>query len=64
MPWLCVWLLAPPPPSAPPFGTGPNLLVWETGGYDFKDYVKVGLPFTVIFYVLGLLMIYLMYFVF
>ncbi len=47
-----------------PFGTGPNLLVWETGGYDFKDYVKVGLPFTVIFYVLGLLMIYLMYFVF
>ena len=47
-----------------PFGTGPNLLVWETGGYDFKNYVKVGLPFTVIFYVLGLLMIYLMYFVF
>lgn len=44
-----------------PFGTGPNLLVWETGGYEFKDYFKVGLPFTVIFYVVALAAIYLKY---
>lgn len=27
-----------------PFGTGPNLLVWKPGGYEIKDYFKVGLP--------------------
>lgn len=35
-----------------PFGTGPNLLVWEAGGYDFKDYMKVGAPLAVIFWVI------------
>lgn len=46
-----------------PFGTGPNLLVWETGGYEFKDYFRVGLPMTVIFYIMGTVLIYLIYFV-
>lgn len=32
-----------------PFGTGPNLLVWEAGGYSFKDYFKCGFPLFVIF---------------
>lgn len=44
-----------------PFGTGPNLLVWETGGYDFTDYTKVGLPFTFIFYALAATLIYYQY---
>lgn len=44
-----------------PFGTGPNLLVWETGGYDFKDYVKVGLPFAVIFWVISSVLVYIFY---
>ncbi len=35
-----------------PFGTGPNLLVWEVGGYDFKDYFKAGLPLTIIFWII------------
>lgn len=35
-----------------PFGTGPNLLVWEAGGYEFKDYVKVGLPLAFIFWII------------
>ena len=47
-----------------PVATPPNTLILGPGKFHFMDYVKVGLPFTVIFYVLGLLMIYLMYFVF
>lgn len=35
-----------------PFGTGPNLLVWEVGGYDFQDYMKVGLPLAIIFWMI------------
>ena len=35
-----------------PFGTGPNLLVWEAGGYEFKDYAKVGAPLAVIFWII------------
>lgn len=34
-----------------PFGTGPNLLVWEAGGYDFQDYMKVGIPLAIIFWI-------------
>ena len=44
-----------------PFGTGPNLLVWETGGYEFKDYFKIGFPFTIIFFLIGTVMIYFQY---
>ena len=32
-----------------PFGTAPNLLVWEAGGYSVKDYFKCGFPLCVIF---------------
>lgn len=35
-----------------PFGTGPNLLVWEAGKYDVKDYFKVGYPIAIIFFVM------------
>lgn len=34
-----------------PFGTGPNLLVWEAGGYSMKDYAKCGLPLSIIFWI-------------
>ena len=44
-----------------PFGTGPNLLVWEIGGYEFKDYIRVGLPFTLIFYLISTITIYWIY---
>ncbi|MGF0095746.1 SLC13 family permease [Peptoniphilus sp. SGI.035] len=44
-----------------PFGTGPNLLVWEAGGYEFKDYFRVGFPYTIIFFLIGTVTIYLQY---
>lgn len=34
-----------------PFGTGPNLLVWEIGGYEVRDYFRVGFPLALIFWV-------------
>lgn len=33
-----------------PFGTGPNLLVWEAGGYNMKDYFKCGFPLLILFW--------------
>lgn len=36
-----------------PFGTGPNLLVWEAGGYGMKDYAKCGFPLTILFWLLS-----------
>ena len=33
-----------------PFGTGPNLLVWEAGGYTMKDYIKCGFPLLIVFW--------------
>ncbi len=34
-----------------PFGTGPNLLVWDAGGYTMKDYMKCGIPLMIIFWI-------------
>ena len=34
-----------------PFGTGPNLLVWEAGGYTMKDYLKCGAPLLILFWI-------------
>lgn len=33
-----------------PFGTGPNLLVWEIGGYEIRDYFRIGFPLALIFW--------------
>lgn len=44
-----------------PFGTGPNLLVWDTGGYEFMDYIRVGLPLTIIYWLMTTVLIYTFY---
>lgn len=44
-----------------PFGTGPNLLVWEAGGYDFQDYMKVGVPLAIIFWIITTILCTLIY---
>lgn len=44
-----------------PFGTGPNLLVWEAGGYTMKDYAKCGFLMTVIFWIITTAMCYILY---
>ena len=50
-----------------PFGTAPNLLVWEAGGYSVKDYLKCGFPMLVIFgvsYLIGFLPTLLLFYIF
>ena len=44
-----------------PFGTGPNLLVWEAGGYEVKDYAKCGLPLLVLFWIFTSILITIFY---
>jgi di/tricarboxylate transporter len=40
-----------------PVGHPANVLVMGPGGYKFADYVKVGLPLTILLLVVGLLVI-------
>jgi len=44
-----------------PFGTGPNLLVWEAGGYTMKDYMKCGLPLFILFWIVDTVLCALFY---
>lgn len=44
-----------------PFGTGPNLLVWEIGGYEFKDYAKIGIPLAIVFWIITVAGVAIMY---
>ena len=40
-----------------PIGTVPNLLVMVPGGYDFKDYIKCGLPLTLLLFAATLVLV-------
>lgn len=44
-----------------PFSYQTNMMVYGPGGYKFKDFIKVGLPFTLIYSVLVLLFIIFYY---
>lgn len=44
-----------------PFGTGPNLLVYEIGGFKFKDYTVNGVAYEVFMLVICTLGVYFMY---
>lgn len=40
-----------------PIGYQTNLMVYGSGGYNFKDFMKIGLPLTLIYIVLGTLLL-------
>lgn len=40
-----------------PIGYQTNLMVYGSGGYNFKDFMKIGLPLTVIYITLGTLLL-------
>lgn len=44
-----------------PIGYQTNLMVYGPGGYNFKDFLKIGLPLTLLYMVVSVLIIYAMY---
>jgi|LGVE01.1.fsa_nt_gb di/tricarboxylate transporter len=40
-----------------PFGYQTNLMIYGPGGYTFKDFIKIGLPLTVIFFIVAMILI-------
>ena len=47
---------------ATPIGYQTNLMVYSAGGYRFKDFLRIGIPTTLIVGILAMIMIYLLYF--
>jgi len=44
-----------------PIGYQTNLMVYGPGGYNFKDFLKIGLPLTLLYMVVSVLIIYAMF---
>lgn len=45
-----------------PVGTASNLLIWEPAGYKFGDYVKFGLPFSILYLLVTALGVFFIYY--
>jgi len=45
-----------------PHGYQTNLMVYGSGGYKFKDFMRIGLPLTVIYMVVAISILYIVYF--
>jgi len=45
-----------------PIGYQTNLMVYGPGGYQFKDFVRIGLPLNVIVGVIAIITLKLLYF--
>lgn len=45
-----------------PFGYQTNLMVYGPGGYTFKDFLRIGLPLTIIYMIVAVLIMYFMFF--
>jgi len=44
-----------------PIGYQTNLMVYGPGGYNFKDFMKIGLPLTILYMVVSIFIIYTLY---
>ncbi len=45
-----------------PLGYQTNLMVYGPGGYKFKDFMRIGLPLTILYFVVTILILYFRYF--
>jgi di/tricarboxylate transporter len=44
-----------------PIGYQTNLMVYGPGGYNFKDFFRIGFPLTLIYMVVSVLVMYFMF---
>jgi di/tricarboxylate transporter len=62
MPFVLIVSLAAAANFMTPIGYQTNLMVYGPGGYSFKDYMKIGLPLTILYMVVTVTILTLMYF--
>lgn len=62
MPFILVVAFAAAANFMTPIGYQTNLMVYGPGGYSFKDFLKVGVPLTVIYMIVTVLILSFMYF--
>jgi di/tricarboxylate transporter len=56
-PFLVAVMIAGSAAFATPFGYQTNVLVYQMGGYNYLDFVRVGIPLNIITWVVGVLAI-------
>ena len=61
-PFLISVIIAASASFSTPIGYQTNLMVYGPGGYKFTDYLRVGIPMNLIIGVLGVFIIYILYF--
>jgi di/tricarboxylate transporter len=56
-PFLVAVMIAGSAAFATPFGYQTNVIVYQMGGYNYLDFVKVGIPLNLITWVVGIIAI-------
>lgn len=60
-PFLIALMIAANASYSTPIAASPNMLVYGPGGYRFFDYMRIGLPLTIIVTVTGVVAVILAY---
>ncbi len=63
MPLVLVMTYAAAASFLTPIGYQTNLMVYGPGGYNFKDFMKIGLPLTILYMFVSVFIIYGLYFI-
>ena len=61
MPFLIALMIATNAACATPIGSPSNMLVYGPGGYRFADFLRTGIPLTIVILMAGLFAVYMLY---